>query len=200
MYRVPCSCVGWVVRVCHACSPGRRGDAPIVHPTNCAPTLRHTATNTPRLPPPSRARLHHAPHRTPCAPHTHDHAPQEAIPTSLLKMSNDHMSRAVKMFSGILKYMGETSESITDIGRLEIAQKLLHQVGGMCVCARGREEGGELQGCVAGVNSKVAVLRAWRRLPLPWCGGAVCYGVHHHLPYAACPPPPPPALPLHRRA
>ena len=51
----------------------------------------------------------------------------EAIPTSLLKMSGDHMSRAVKMFSGILKYMGETGEQVADITRLEIAQKLLHQ-------------------------------------------------------------------------
>ena len=42
-------------------------------------------------------------------------------------MSNDHASRAVKMFSGILKYTGETQEAITDIQRTEIAQKLLHQ-------------------------------------------------------------------------
>lgn len=40
------------------------------------------------------------------------------------------MSRAVKMFSGILKYMGETGERLDDSGRIEIAQKLLHQVCG----------------------------------------------------------------------
>ncbi|KAG2501877.1 hypothetical protein HYH03_000375 [Edaphochlamys debaryana] len=51
----------------------------------------------------------------------------ESIPTSLLKLSNDHISRAVKMFSGILKYMGETGESLPAIQSLEIAQKLLHQ-------------------------------------------------------------------------
>uniref|UniRef100_A0A7S0WQ45 Kinesin motor domain-containing protein n=1 Tax=Chlamydomonas leiostraca TaxID=1034604 RepID=A0A7S0WQ45_9CHLO len=51
----------------------------------------------------------------------------EPIPTSLLKMSGEHMSRAVKMFSGILKYMGETGERLDDAGRIEIAQKLLHQ-------------------------------------------------------------------------
>lgn len=51
----------------------------------------------------------------------------EPIPTSLLKMSNDHASRAVKMFSGILKYMGETGEQVTEPQRVEIAQKLLHQ-------------------------------------------------------------------------
>jgi hypothetical protein len=51
----------------------------------------------------------------------------EPIPTSLLKMGSDHMSRAVKMFSGILKYMGETNEPVADMARLEIAQKLLHQ-------------------------------------------------------------------------
>lgn len=51
----------------------------------------------------------------------------EPIPTSLLKMSNEHASRAVKMFSGILKYMGETGEPVTEPQRVEIAQKLLHQ-------------------------------------------------------------------------
>ncbi|GLI62984.1 hypothetical protein VaNZ11_005841 [Volvox africanus] len=51
----------------------------------------------------------------------------ESIPTSLLKLSNDHISRAVKMFSGILKYMGETGEQLPAIQSLEIAQKLLHQ-------------------------------------------------------------------------
>ncbi|EFJ53111.1 Kar3 member kinesin-like protein [Volvox carteri f. nagariensis] len=51
----------------------------------------------------------------------------ESIPTSLLKLSNDHISRAVKMFSGILKYMGETGEQLPNIQSLEIAQKLLHQ-------------------------------------------------------------------------
>lgn len=31
------------------------------------------------------------------------------------------------MFSGILKYMGETGERVEDAQRIEIAQKLLHQ-------------------------------------------------------------------------
>lgn len=52
---------------------------------------------------------------------------QEPIPTSLLKMSGEHMSRAVKMFSGILKYMGETGERLEPPALIEIAQKLLHQ-------------------------------------------------------------------------
>uniref|UniRef100_A0A7S0Y9G8 Kinesin motor domain-containing protein n=1 Tax=Polytomella parva TaxID=51329 RepID=A0A7S0Y9G8_9CHLO len=51
----------------------------------------------------------------------------EPIPTSLLKMSNEHMGRAVKMFGGILKFMGESTEPLNDAQRLEIAQKLLHQ-------------------------------------------------------------------------
>ena len=57
----------------------------------------------------------------------HTCALQEPIPTSLLKLSGDHVSRAVKMFSGILKYMGETGEKLDDAGKFEIAQKLLHQ-------------------------------------------------------------------------
>lgn len=57
---------------------------------------------------------------------------QEPIPTSLLKMSGEHMSRAVKMFSGILKYMGEVPERVDEAGRVEIAQKLLHQVRAPC--------------------------------------------------------------------
>ena len=52
---------------------------------------------------------------------------QEPIPTSLLKLSGDHVGRAVKMFSGILKYTGETGEQLPAIQSLEIAQKLLHQ-------------------------------------------------------------------------
>jgi hypothetical protein len=42
-------------------------------------------------------------------------------------MSSEHMSRAVKMFSGILKYTGESGERVDDVVRTEIAQKLLHQ-------------------------------------------------------------------------
>jgi len=37
------------------------------------------------------------------------------------------VSRAVKMFSGILKYQGDTGEQIDNAQRMEIAQKLLHQ-------------------------------------------------------------------------
>eukprot|EP00798_Chlamydomonas_sp_ICE-L_P009527 gene9527-12466_t len=51
----------------------------------------------------------------------------EPIPTSLLKLSGDHVSRAVKMFSGILKYQGETGEKLDTPQKIDIAQKLLHQ-------------------------------------------------------------------------
>ncbi len=52
---------------------------------------------------------------------------QEPIPTSLLKLTGEHVSRAVKMFAGILKYQGDTGEQIDAAQRIEIAQKLLHQ-------------------------------------------------------------------------
>ena len=42
-------------------------------------------------------------------------------------MSSEHASRAVKMFAGILKYQGDTNEQVDADGRIEIAQKLLHQ-------------------------------------------------------------------------
>jgi len=51
----------------------------------------------------------------------------EPILTSLLRMSGDHTSRAVKMFAGILKYQGESGEPLDEPMRIEIAQKLLHQ-------------------------------------------------------------------------
>lgn len=53
---------------------------------------------------------------------------QDLIPTSLLKLSGEHTSRAVKMFLGTLKYMGETNEEVGHNTCIEIAQKLLHQV------------------------------------------------------------------------
>ena len=53
--------------------------------------------------------------------------PQEVIPTSLLKLNNDNASRAVKMFLGIQRFMGETQEQLTHAARIEIAQKLLQQ-------------------------------------------------------------------------
>lgn len=52
---------------------------------------------------------------------------QEPIPTSLLKMSPDHMGRATKMFAGMLKYMGEAGDTAEPAVGIEIAQKLLHQ-------------------------------------------------------------------------
>lgn len=52
---------------------------------------------------------------------------QDLIPTSLLKLSGEHTSRAVKMFLGTLKYMGETNEEVGHNACIEIAQKLLHQ-------------------------------------------------------------------------
>lgn len=42
-------------------------------------------------------------------------------------MSNENASRAVKMFSGILKYQGDTAETVSGALKFEIAQKLLHQ-------------------------------------------------------------------------
>ncbi|KAK9815534.1 hypothetical protein WJX72_005298 [[Myrmecia] bisecta] len=51
----------------------------------------------------------------------------DCIPTSLLKLSTDNAARAVKMFAGIQKYMGDTAEALTPAQRNEIAQKLLHQ-------------------------------------------------------------------------
>lgn len=52
---------------------------------------------------------------------------QEPIPTSLLKLNSDYSARAVKMFTGILKYAGDTNEALPQAQRSEIAQKLLHQ-------------------------------------------------------------------------
>jgi len=49
----------------------------------------------------------------------------QTIPVSLLKLSSDHQSRAVKMFNGILKYQGETGESLTEVDLLTIATKLI---------------------------------------------------------------------------
>ena len=53
---------------------------------------------------------------------------QDAIPTSLLKLSSENMARAVKMFGGIQKYMAAAGpDASTEAQRLEIASKLLHQ-------------------------------------------------------------------------
>ena len=52
---------------------------------------------------------------------------QDLIPTSLLKLTGENTTRAIKMFAGTLKYMGETSEDVTHETAIEIAQKLLHQ-------------------------------------------------------------------------
>jgi hypothetical protein len=68
-----------------------------------------------------------APRRAPAPSRCKRRALQEPIPTSLLKLNNDYCARAVKMFTGILKYSGDTNESLPQAQRLEIAQKLLHQ-------------------------------------------------------------------------
>lgn len=52
---------------------------------------------------------------------------QDSIPTSLLKLSADNSSRAVKMFAGIQRYMDEAQEGLTTSQSIEIVQKLLHQ-------------------------------------------------------------------------
>ena len=53
---------------------------------------------------------------------------QEVIPTSLLKLSSENTGRAVKMFLGVQKFMGESSEGLQQNARFDLAQKLLHQV------------------------------------------------------------------------
>lgn len=52
---------------------------------------------------------------------------QDTIPTSLLKLNNDNTGRAVKMFAGIQKYMGESGDPMNQAQRTEVAQRLLHQ-------------------------------------------------------------------------
>ena len=52
---------------------------------------------------------------------------QDSIPTSLLKLSHDNSSRAVKMFAGIQRYMDESQEGLSAAQSIEIVQKLLHQ-------------------------------------------------------------------------
>ena len=52
---------------------------------------------------------------------------QDTIPTSLLKLNNDNTGRAVKMFAGIQKYMGESGDPMNQQQRTEVAQRLLHQ-------------------------------------------------------------------------
>ena len=57
---------------------------------------------------------------------------QDVIPSSLLKQTPENASRAVKMFAGVLKYMEEGplpgAASPAKSQRLELVQKLLHQV------------------------------------------------------------------------
>ncbi|CAD7697902.1 unnamed protein product [Ostreobium quekettii] len=53
------------------------------------------------------------------------HSP-DTIPTSLLHLSNENISRAVKMFGAILRYQGHGSDPV-DVGqRVELAAKLVH--------------------------------------------------------------------------
>lgn len=52
---------------------------------------------------------------------------QEAIPTSLLKLSSDNVSRALKLFQCITRYM-EGPDSQVQAVQTELAQKVLHQV------------------------------------------------------------------------
>lgn len=52
---------------------------------------------------------------------------KEAIPTSLLKLSSDHSSRGVKMFSLILKYMGELGDPVSPQEGSAICNKLLRE-------------------------------------------------------------------------
>lgn len=70
---------------------------------------------------------------------------QEIIPTSLLKIGPENVSRAVKMFAGVQKFMddgtaiADRTASPAKSQRLELVQKLLHQVervpeGAACPC------------------------------------------------------------------
>ena len=53
---------------------------------------------------------------------------QDCIPTSLLKLSADNSTRAVKMFAGVQKYMAENGDAPVGAAKAELVQKLLHQV------------------------------------------------------------------------
>ena len=53
---------------------------------------------------------------------------QDCIPTSLLKLSADNSTRAVKMFAGVQKYMAESGDAPVGTAKAELVQKLLHQV------------------------------------------------------------------------
>lgn len=51
--------------------------------------------------------------------------PQDPIPTSLLKISSDLVSRSIKLFQVILKYMGIESPAIISLeDRVELVAKL----------------------------------------------------------------------------
>ncbi len=58
---------------------------------------------------------------------------QGGIPTSLLKLGPENVTRAVKMFGGVQKFMGFPSpdsgaaEVFSDAVRMEVAAKLMHQ-------------------------------------------------------------------------
>ena len=63
------------------------------------------------------------------------------IPTSLLKLGSDSANRAVKMFAGILKYLSEdgsqdANTSPSKSARIDLVQKLLHQVLRLCLSMR----------------------------------------------------------------
>jgi hypothetical protein len=52
---------------------------------------------------------------------------EDNLPVSLLKHSSDNASRAVKMFTSVLQFMGVNGEMLSQVATLDIAQKLLHQ-------------------------------------------------------------------------
>mmetsp|Transcript_42095 Transcript_42095/g.51065 ORF Transcript_42095/g.51065 Transcript_42095/m.51065 type:complete len:1267 (-) Transcript_42095:505-4305(-) len=52
---------------------------------------------------------------------------KEPIPTSLMKLSNDHATRAVRIFGLILKYMGEAGDPAPPSEQATIANKLLKE-------------------------------------------------------------------------
>ena len=52
---------------------------------------------------------------------------EDGLPASLLKHSSENQSRAVKMFTSILQFMGVHGEMLSQVAALDLAQKLLHQ-------------------------------------------------------------------------
>lgn len=90
---------------------------------------RRTGTKTPATPPPGLSPMPSAIGQNTLSLDEMLTWSVHPIPTSLLKLSNDHTNRAVKMFNGLLKYCNDADggDDPSQSQRLEIAMKLLHQ-------------------------------------------------------------------------